>query len=418
MEVRLRFGRDGLPLVFPDAWDVTVLEKRGARPLPAPAAAVDAALRTPVAGAPLEELAVRARTACILVCDGTRPVPNALVVPRILAALRRGGLSEDRITVLVATGLHRPEEGGELVDWVPPPGIRVVRHDARCAGDHRDLGWTRRGTPVWLDRRLVDADLRIAVGLVEPHFMAGFSGGRKLVAPGCAAEATIRRLHGPGLLEDPRAGLGTLEGNPLHEELLEILDLVGSLHSVDLVLDDERRVCHVSFGETRASHAAAVAAFRTAGEVVVAGRWPVVITTGAGHPLDTTWYQTVKAIGAAAPAVAPGGTLFVASACSALGSPAYCRAQESLVAGGPGGFMARWCSAPASEIDAWQTAMQVRDSEGLDVRLCVPGLSDAARDRTGLSCVDDLGRALRDAVAAAGSRRLAVIPEGPYVLLS
>ncbi len=264
-----------------------------------------------------------------------------------------------------------------------------------------------------MDRRLLDADLRIAVGLVEPHFMAGFSGGRKLVAPGCAAEGTIRRLHGHGLLEDPRAALGRLDGNPLHEELLEIVDLVGPLHSLDLVLDDDRQICHVGFGETRASHAAAVGAFRAAGEVRTQRRWPVVVTTGAGAPLDGTWYQTVKAIGAAAPAVEEGGTLFVASACSLLGSPGYRAAQARLVAEGSDGFMRSWRSRPASEIDAWQTAMQLRDSQGRTVKLFTPDLPAGDCALTGFSHVDDLAAALR----AEGPRSVAVIPEGPYVLL-
>ncbi len=416
MEVSLRFGRDGLPLTLPDDRAVTVLEKATATPLADPGGAVDAALAAPVAGPPLEELARGARSACVLVCDGTRPVPNDLVAPRIIDALRRGGLPDHQITILVATGLHRPEEGGELVGWTPPVDCTVVRHDARAGAEHVDLGGTRRGTPIGVDRRLLDADLRIAIGLVEPHFMAGFSGGRKLLAPGCAAEGTIRRLHGHGLLEDPRAALGNLAGNPLHEELLEIVDRVGPLHSLDLVLDDRRRICHVGFGETRGSHAAAVAAFRAAGEVRIRRRWPVVVTTGAGAPLDGTWYQTVKAIGAAAPAVSPGGTLFVASACAVLGSPGYRRAQEALVAEGPDGFLERWRAAPESAIDAWQTAMQVRDSRGVDVRLFTPHLSAADRALTGASHVEDLSRAVHDALA--GTDCLAVIPEGPYVLLA
>lgn len=414
MEVRLCFGRDGMSLELPHDREVTVIEKRGAAPLPDPGAAIDAALRAPVDGPPLESLARAARRACLLLCDATRPVPNALVAPRILDALRGGGLPEERITVLVATGLHRPDEGGVLADWTPPPGIEVLVHDARDAAAHVDLGATRRGTPIRVDRRLVDADLRIAVGLVEPHFMAGFSGGRKLVAPGCAAEETIRLLHGHALLGDPRAALGNLDGNPLHEELLEIVDRMGPLRSLDLVLDDARRICHAGFGGTRASHGAAVAAFRAAGEVRVGGTWPVVVTTGAGAPLDGTWYQTVKAIGAAAPAVEDGGTLFVASACGSLGSPGYRRAQERLVADGPEGFMAHWRSVPGSAIDAWQTAMQVRDARGIDVRLFTPNLPAGDRCLTGFPHVDDLDAALR----ATGNHRVAVIPEGPYVLLA
>ncbi len=159
---------------------------------------------------PLRELARGRKSACILICDITRPVPNRLFLRPMIETLTANGIPADRITVLVATGLHRPNEGEELAELVGDPWVlehvRVVNHFARNDSEHIDLGRTAtRGTPVSIDRRFLEADLKIATGLVEPHFMAGWSGGRKVVAPGVAGQATIRTFHSARFMEDPLA---------------------------------------------------------------------------------------------------------------------------------------------------------------------------------------------------------------------
>ncbi len=142
--------------------------------------------------------------------------------------------------------------------WVMD-NVRVGNHYARDDDDHVDLGRTAtRGTPVSIDRRFVEADLRIATGLVEPHFMAGWSGGRKVVAPGVAGHETIRTFHSARFMEDPLAVQCNLVGNPLHEEQLEIVRMLGELYALNTVIDEDRDLVHVTFGEIIASHLAAV----------------------------------------------------------------------------------------------------------------------------------------------------------------
>ena len=207
MKYLMNYGRTGLSLELPDHWNVTVIRKKPMPVLPDPVAAMARALKEPVGSKTLMEEAKGCSKVCILICDVTRPVPNGLILPAVIRELLETGLSPEQITVMVATGLHRPNEGDELRevvgdDWVFNT-VKIVNHFARNDADHVSLGFTSRGTPIKLDRRFVEADLRIVTGLVEPHFMAGYSGGRKVIVPGVAHQETITRLHTATFLESP-----------------------------------------------------------------------------------------------------------------------------------------------------------------------------------------------------------------------
>jgi nickel-dependent lactate racemase len=167
---------------------------------------------------------------------------------------------------------------------------------------------------VRLDRRFVSADLRIATGLVEPHFMAGYSGGRKVIAPGVAHRETITTFHSARFMEHPGAANCVLDGNPLHAEQLEIVRMIGGAYAVNTVIDAERRLAFVNFGEVVASHLAAVDFIRAYAEVPVPRRYATVLTSAAGYPLDKTYYQTVKGMVGPLDILAPRGDLIIASA--------------------------------------------------------------------------------------------------------
>src|SRR5258708_4389686 len=263
MQLDLNYGRDHYPLELPDDWDVTVIRKPVMPLEPDPAGAVRKALAQPVGASPLANAARGLKSACILICDITRPVPNGLFLPEIVRQLLDAGMKPGAITVLVATGLHRPNEGAELEELVGDPWVlktvRVVNHFARDDSAHVDLGRTPRGTPVKLDRRFVEADLKIATGLVEPHFMAGYSGGRKVIAPGVAHRDTITTFHSARFMSHPKADNCILEGNPLHDEQIAIVRMLGPVLSVNTVIDEHRRLSFVNYGEIIESHRQAVA---------------------------------------------------------------------------------------------------------------------------------------------------------------
>ena len=371
---------------------------------------------------PLAELARGKSSACILICDITRPVPNGVFLPILIRELMDAGLAAERITVLVATGLHRPNEGAELAELVGDPWVLdtvpVVNHFARNDADHVDLGATpTRATPVKLDRRLVEADLKIATGLVEPHFMAGFSGGRKVIAPGVAHRDTITTFHSARFMEDSRAANCVLDGNPLHEEQLAIVEMLGGALALNTVIDEERQLSFVDFGEIVSSHLAAVEHIKAYAEVALSERFSTVVTSAAGYPLDKTYYQTVKGMVAPMDILAPGGDLIIASACSeGMGSSEFVEAQRRLVDGGAEKFLMEISAKRFADIDEWQTEMQLKPMRLGSIQLYTDGLDEPERGLTGVETVASVEAAIEASVARTGEPRIAVIPEGPYVV--
>ena len=422
MIVELEYGRGRLPVRIPDGCETTVLRKNPLPIIDDTARAVDRAFADPAGAPPLAQLARDRRSACILVCDITRPVPNHVFLGPMIRTLVDNGMPARKITVLVATGLHRPNEGEELAELIGDRSVldtvRVENHFARDAAAHVDLGVTAtRGTPVKLDRRFVDADLRIATGLVGPHFMAGWSGGRKVVAPGVAHEDTIRTFHNARFMEDPAAIQCNLEGNPLHEEQLEIVRMLGDVHAVNTVVDEQRRLCFVNFGEIVESHLDAVRFVHGSCALPVDRKFRTVVTSSAGYPLDRTYYQTVKGMVTPIDILAPGANLIIASDCSeGIGSPQYREAQRRLVANGPDGFLASILDKPLADIDEWQTEMQLKPMRLAGIHLYSQGLPAEDRALTGVNVIDSIEDAVARSVEASGDPAVAVIPEGPYVV--
>ncbi|GAB5406496.1 MAG: nickel-dependent lactate racemase [Aureliella sp.] len=427
--VEVLFGNGHLSIQLPENADVTVIRKRPMPLVESLADSVREALSDPVvpSGASkqtLAQMARGARSACIAICDITRPVPNHLFLRPLIESLVDGGISLDRITVLVATGLHRPNLGDELAELVGDPwvleNVGVVNHDALSDSDHVDLGRTKtRGTPVKLDRRFAEADIRIATGLVEPHFMAGYSGGRKVIAPGLAHADTIRTFHNHKFMSNSAATNCNLAGNPLHEEQLEIVQLIGGALAVNTVIDENRKLSMINFGEIVASHAEAVNYIKDFCRVSVPSAFDCVVTSAAGYPLDKTYYQTVKGIVGAVDILQRGGELFIASDCGeGVGSPEYSAAQRQLTRLGCEGFLKSIRDQPLAEIDAWQTQMQTKALSVGSVTL-YSSLSAEDCKLTGVKCTSELEQ-FESAIAAAISRSetgsVAVIPEGPYVI--
>jgi lactate racemase len=422
MTIDLLYGRGTVSLAPPPGCVPTVVAKHAMPVRADPAAAVARALAEPVGVPALPALARGRRSACILICDITRPVPNGLFLGRLVRGLLDAGVPRAGITVLVATGLHRANEGAELAELVGDPWVletvSVANHDATVDRDHVLLGRTPgRGTVVRLDRRLMAADLKIATGLVEPHFMAGWSGGRKVIAPGVAHAETITTFHNSAFMAHPRAANCVLDGNPLHEEQLAIVGMLGGALALNTVIDDRRRLAFVNFGEIVASHLEAVAFARRYAQVAVPRRFHTVVTSAAGYPLDKTYYQTVKGMVGPLDILEPGGDLIVASACSeGMGSKHYVEAQRRLVDLGPDGFAASIERKPHADIDEWQTQMQLRPMRVGRVRLYTDGLDAIAAGLTGAERVHDLAGAVAESMARHRDPHVAFVPEGPYVV--
>src|SRR3954471_14493859 len=239
MQVDLAFAESGITVDLPEGFRYCILEEKTAKPLADWRTALEMALDEPIGTRPLQDLARGKRSAAISVCDITRPAPNEKVLPPLLRRLEAAGIPRNGITILIATGLHRPatdEEIRKICGAEVASKYKIINHDARDLLSHRHLGSTKSGTPVYIEERFIAADLHISLGFIEPHLMLGFSGGRKLVAPGLAAQETIKVLHSPKFMRDIRTKEGSIDDNPLHDELLEISRMAGHSFILDVAL--------------------------------------------------------------------------------------------------------------------------------------------------------------------------------------
>lgn len=418
MRVPLAYGRDRIEIELPERHRVDVLEKAARAPLREPEAALREALAAPIGTPSLAELARGRRNAVIVVSDGTRPVPNAFLLPPILEVLERAGLPRSAVTIQVATGLHRPATPSELdalIGSALARELRIVQHDARDRDSHRDLGESRHGIPVRLDAFYLDSDLRILTGLIEPHLMAGYSGGRKAVCPGLAAVETIGAAHGPRMLEG-RVGAGILDGNPLHEDLLEIARSAGVDFIANVALDRERRVAGIFCGDLVAAHRKGMEFVEAETLVSIDAPADLVVVSGGGAPLDATFYQAIKGIVAGAAVVARGGTILLCAALSeGIGSPSFEKLLRETPS--PRDFELRLANEEFFAIDQWMVQHLCQAHRRARVLLYTDGLSVEAAGRLLVEPVSSPEAGVARALAAtAAPVRIAVIPQGPYVL--
>ncbi|NPV47879.1 MAG: nickel-dependent lactate racemase [Armatimonadetes bacterium] len=421
MRLTLRYGRNGLDVTLPDRNVAHVLHLNPLPPLLHPRQAVMEGLRQPIGAPPLAELAHGRRDAAIVISDLTRPVPNALILPPILETLAEAGLPPERVLLLVATGLHRGNTPDELAEMLGPEimasGVRIENHAARDAGSHLDLGRSPRGIPVQVDRRYVEADLKVLTGLIEPHLMAGYSGGRKAICPGLCGVETVLAWHSPPMLDPPEACAGNLWCNPVHEEALAIADLAGGADFiVNVVLDEARQVTGVFCGDMREAHLAGMEQAERQAKVVVPEAVDIVVTTSAGYPLDLTFYQGVKGMLAALPILKPGGTLIIAQEnAEGIGGPEF----TELILGEPDleHFMARAFRGEVCVIDQWQLQEMQKVTCRARVLNVSTGLPAEVQRDLFVEPFPTVEAAVTEALTHHGpDAQIAVIPEGPYVL--
>lgn len=419
MNLTLDYHKTGLEVRVPDENLAAVLNMRETPPLDDPVAETREALRRPVAGPPLEELARGRRNACVVVSDITRPVPHDIILPPLLECLERSGIRPEDITLLVATGLHAPMSEdqlretltGAVVDRYP-----VINHVARNSEEQADLGTTSTGIPIRVDRRYVGSDLKVLTGLIEAHFMAGYSGGRKLVAPGLVGVETIEHLHGPKILEHPNATTGVLDGNPLHEAALEIARRARVDFILNVSMDEDRRVTGVFAGELDRAHRYGVG--HVDGMVVATVEEPVdiVVTSSAGYPLDTTFYQAVKGMVGVLDILKEGGSIVIAAGCAdGIGSAEFeglLRKTTDIDA------FIEWIQQPGVfTIDQWEIEELVKALKKGRIYLYTDGLSDDDARACLVEPVSSVEAGIARAIERHGAgATIAVVPRGPYVI--
>jgi len=419
MRIKLDYGRTGVEVELPSERVVGPLAIKDSVPLANPEQAIAEVLARPVGTPPLAQLAKGHKSACVLICDITRPVPNRLLLPPLLRILEEQGIPRDEILILIATGLHRPNQGNELEEMVGPDIVkhyRIENHFGKRLADHGYLGVTPNGVPAYIDRRYLQADLKITTGLIEPHLMAGYSGGRKVICPGIAALDTVKIWHGPKFLEHPRADCGFLEGNPVHEENTRIAKMAGCDFIVNVCIDGQRRVTWVGAGDMEKAWLEGVRFVENVVRVPVREALDVVVTSCAGYPLDTTWYQAIKGLTGALPIVKQGGTIILtASLTDGIGSPEF----QHLMADNPdlAVFKERILGKDYFVMDQWQLEEFAKVAAKCKVKVVTTGMSADTLRLCHVEPAASVEKAVADSLAEYGpAAKVGVIPKGPYVL--
>ncbi len=334
MKIDIPYLDRSFTLDVPDENLLAVAEPNGIKVTGSPGEILAQALRTPKDkdgnegghSVSLTDFLSGARSVLVIVNDGTRPTPTPVMLAALLPYFTRAGIHPENISILVATGAHRaPTEAeyrqilGDLFDSLRP---RCFHHDARNESEMTELGTTRNGTPIVLNRRIFESDRIVATGSVEPHYFAGFTGGRKAFLPGVAAFRTIEANHRLALSASARSL--ALEGNPVHEDMMDALPLVKApIFSLMTVLDKDQRVAAATAGDLLGSFYSAVETARKIFCVSIPTKADVVVSV-AKFPMDIDLYQSQKAIDNGSVALKDGGTLVLVSSCrDGIGDETY-----------------------------------------------------------------------------------------------
>lgn len=312
-EIQFLYGKSKLSLKLPEDRLAGVLEPAHAEGALRPEQEiVDAALASPIGSARLSELARGKKRVVLIASDHTRPVPSRLIVPGMLKEIRRGN-PEAEITILIATGCHRETTAAELRAKFGDAVFeneKIVVHDCDDAANLVDVGVLPSGARLIVNRIAAEADLLVAEGFVEPHFFAGFSGGRKSVLPGVCARRTVMANHCAAFIDSPRSRTGILEGNPIHRDMTEAARMLKLAFICNVILNAEKRVVYAAAGDFEAAHADCVERLRSTARVAPKMA-DIVISTNGGYPLDQNIYQAVKGMTAAEATVREGGVLIM-----------------------------------------------------------------------------------------------------------
>lgn len=284
-----------------------------------PTAEIRRALDHPIASKPLGKLVGRGQRVAIVVTDHTRSCPDSIILPMLLDDLQEAGVKLDDVSVVVGLGMHRKMSEDEMREkFGVVDQVEVVNHDPLDEKQLVYLGRTRSGGPVYVNRRVAEANLVIAVGVVEPHQYAGFSGGRKLVAVGVAGVQTIAHTHQPRFIDAAGTRLGVLQGNPFHRELVEIARKTTLRFAVNVVLNAKQKLVRCFTGEPNASLEAAASLARRLYIRPIKGQADILVL-GVGHPKDRDLYQASRGVTyayfASKPAVREGGAIVLAAPC-------------------------------------------------------------------------------------------------------
>jgi lactate racemase len=416
VHITLQYGITGLDVDLPQA-HIDVIVPQHVQGLVDEAASFLDAVRRPIEAAPLRTSIARGERLAIAIPDVTRPFPSDRVLPWLFAEL--ADVDPRDVTIIIGTGSHRAasaEEIGGLVGLDIASRFRVVNHNAHDPAGLLSVGRTRDGREVLMNRYYAEAHRRIVLGFIEPHFMAGFSGGYKGVFPALAGIDAIMHYHRASVIGDPRSTWGILDDNPTQDQIRSNGALLPVDFLINVTMNRQRAITGFFCGAVGAAHARGCAFARETAMVACPQAYPIVITSNSGAPLDQNLYQTVKGISAAAQIVAEGGLIIAAARCQD-GFPAHGNFRRLLQEhASPQAVLDTILGDGFAQFDQWQA--QLLALALLRARIGVYSeIPPAAIRQSHLEPVDDIAERVAAELGHVGrDARIAVLPEGPMTI--
>jgi nickel-dependent lactate racemase len=416
MKIHLQYGQDGLEIDVPSK-NVTLLEPRFLPGLADEAAGFREAVRNPIGTRPLRELIGADERVAIVIADITRPLPSDRLLPWLLEEIAH--VSPDRVTIVNGTGSHRVNTPAELERMVGAEVLaryRVVNHNSHDRETMAVAGRTPEGREIWFNRDYVEADRRIVLGFIEPHFMAGFSGGYKGIFPAVADIDSIIHYHRAEVIGDPRSTWAVLEGNPTQEQIRRYGSLLPVDFCINVTLNRKREITAFFCGEVIEAHEKGCAFSKSTAMVPCAEPFPLIVTTNSGYPLDQNLYQAVKGMSAAAQVIAPGGLILAASRCND-GFPDHGNFKKLLFEHATPQSILDTVLAPGFLLfDQWEAQLLAMIRLKARVGLYSEIAADEVR-RAHLDPVTDISAAIAAELERIGADApIAVMPEGPLTI--
>ena len=381
---------------------------------------VETALENPIGSQPLRVLAQGKNTCTIIISDHTRPVPSRDILPPVLKELRKGN-PDIKIKLLVATGFHRLTTTAELEAKLGKEIVQreeIVVHDAFAPERNVEIGILPSGAPLVIDRTAVETDLLISEGFIEPHFFAGFSGGRKSVLPGGCDKTTVLGNHCGEFIASEYARTGILEGNPLHRDMVAAAEMAKLAFIVNVIIDEDKKTVAAYAGDFREAHAAGVAFLRKYCEVkAVPG--DIVVTSNGGAPLDQNIYQCVKGLTAAEASAKEGAVLIMcAGLADGHGGEGFYTSLRDCES--PAAHFAQCVATPQNQTipDQWESQILARILMKHKVIFVSPACRKELLEEMKLHWAPDLDTALAMAKAEKGEdAEITIIPNGVSVVV-
>jgi nickel-dependent lactate racemase len=320
----------------------------------------------------------------------------------------------------VATGLHRPNNKDELAEMLGKATlgrVSVINHDARDRDSLVCLGKTKHGTPIWLNKTLHEASFRILTGYIEPHFFAGYTGGRKAILPGCAGQDTIAVNHGAGHIGHPKARYGVTRGNPIYEDAVEVAEQVGVDFIVNVTLNRDKEITKVFSGDVMKAHNQGVEFISEKARATLPKKVDIAITNNGGYPLDLNLYQAVKGMTAPESVIKNDGEIIIAAECSeGIGHETF----ENMIldAASPEDFLRQVHSPGFFIVDQWQVQVLARVLSKARISVFSENLDPDKVREMWLNPVESVEEGIRAAIERLGpDAKVLVLPDGPETWL-